>query len=242
MSNQLVADIAIVEVVSAEQAEAMSTFFKEVWGGEDDVVPFDLILALIHVGAYAYLGMHGDTIVAASFGVRGEFVGLPILHSHVTAATVPGTGYALKLHQRDWARERGIAGITWTFDPLVRRNCVFNFEKLGAIAVEYLPNFYGTMTDDINRGDQSDRLMAFWSVDDRSSLEVWQTAKGHGAAPAELARVVLPADIEALRKDSLEDALEWRCSVREQLLTPMTAGAIVSGMTTDRTALIVSAQ
>jgi len=30
MSNQLVADIAIVEVVSAEQAEAMSTFFKEV--------------------------------------------------------------------------------------------------------------------------------------------------------------------------------------------------------------------
>lgn len=234
MSNQSIGDISIVEVVSAEQAEAMSKFFKGVWGSDDEVVPFDLILALIHVGAYAYFAMKDAQIVAASFGVRGEFRGQPILHSHVTASTVPGVGFALKLHQRDWASKRDINAITWTFDPLVRRNCVFNFEKLGAIAVEYLPNFYGVMSDEINRGDESDRLMAYWPVSAPA-----QTAK---SAAATLAEIVLPADIEALRKSNLTEALEWRSTVRSQLMPLLGSGAIVSGITDDRTALIVSAE
>ncbi|NEP08647.1 MAG: GNAT family N-acetyltransferase, partial [Okeania sp. SIO4D6] len=36
-----------------------------------------------------------------------------------------GVGRAMKQHQRDWAIERGIPWITWTFDPLVRRNAWF---------------------------------------------------------------------------------------------------------------------
>lgn len=234
MSNQGAGNISIVEVVSAEQAETMSMFFKSVWGSDDEVVPFDLVLALIHVGAYAYFAIRDDQIVAASFGVRGEFRGQPILHSHVTASTVPGVGYSLKLHQRDWARERDITAITWTFDPLVRRNCVFNFEKLGAVAVEYLPNFYGVMADEINRGDESDRLMAYWPVS--------ATANQSQTAGATLAEIVLPADIETLRKTNLTEALEWRATVRSQLLPLLESGAIVSGITADRTALIVSAE
>ena len=220
----------IVEVETAEQAEQMASFFKSVWGSDEDVVPFDLTLALIHVGAYAFLGYDNETLVAASFGVRGEFEGASVLHSHVTASSKPGAGFALKLHQREWARERGIEAITWTFDPLVRRNCVFNFEKLGAVAIEYLPNFYGSMKDDINRGDASDRLFAYWSVEDLATPE----------KQAQTITVELPEDIEALRRDDLPAALEWRHRVREQLEPALAGDYYVSGMTEDRKALVLS--
>jgi predicted GNAT superfamily acetyltransferase len=222
-------------MTSAEQAEAMSTFFKSVWGGTDDVVPFDLILALNHVGAYSFAAVQAKRIVGASFGVRGEYRGLNVLHSHVTASTVGGVGFLLKQHQRSWARERAISAITWTFDPLVRRNCYFNFVKLGAVAVEYLPNFYGTMTDDINRGDDSDRLMAFWPVSD-ADLPI-------ACAADELVRqteILLPADIETLRREDLPEAMKWRKTVRDVLQPVMSAGGIIRGMSPDRTRLIVT--
>ena len=38
----------------------------------------------------------------------------------------------MKLHQRAWAAASGLTWITWTFDPLVRRNAWFNIEVLGA--------------------------------------------------------------------------------------------------------------
>ncbi len=52
----------------------------------------------------------------------------------------------------------------WTFDPLVRRNAWFNIAVLGAEVAEYLPSFYGSMTDAINAGDESDRLLVAWDV------------------------------------------------------------------------------
>lgn len=213
----------------------MAGFFKSVWGSDEDVVPFDLALALIHVGAYAHLAFAAEKLVAASFGVRGVLGQQQILHSHVTASVLSGAGYTLKLHQRSWAKAAGIEAITWTFDPLVRRNCVFNFEKLGATAIEYLPNFYGEMNDDINRGDQSDRLLAYWPT---AAL----SAQSHGAAKedSDAILVELPQDIELLRKQDLSAALDWRTKVREQIEPKMLTGYLVAGMTSDRTSLILS--
>ena len=225
----------IVQVTTAQQAEQMADFFKKVWGSDEDVVPFDLALALIHVGAYAHLAFANDELVAASFGVRGVLGDQQILHSHVTASVRAGAGFELKRHQRSWAHDAGIAAITWTFDPLVRRNCVFNFVKLGATAIEYLPNFYGEMRDEINRGDQSDRLLAYWLTDPESADKGAETD-----ASSEEVLVTLPEDIEALRKVDLGEALRWRSVVREQLEPKLSAGYQVSGMTADRTALILT--
>lgn len=227
--------LEIVPVTTAEQAEHMAIFFKEVWGSDEDVVPFDLALALIHVGAYAHLAFSDEQLVAASFGVRGVLGDEQILHSHVTASVLPGAGFDLKLHQRDWAKAAGLKAITWTFDPLVRRNCVFNFAKLGAVAIEYLPNFYGQMKDEINRGDESDRLLAYWPT---SGSAVANDAVSTNSAGTDL--VELPEDIEKLRKDDLPAALQWRFKVREQLESKLQGGYQVSGMTADRKALILT--
>lgn len=244
------ASLQIIEVESTNEAEAMAEFFKTIWSDGDDVVPFDLILAVVHVGGYAAIAKSDGRIVAASFGFLGEFASHQILHSHVTAASLPGAGLALKRHQFEWAKDRELGGITWTFDPLVRRNCVFNFEKLQALAVEYLPNFYGSLTDTINAGDDSDRLFAYWPINETVETERARTkavalrnidglpvAQSFDAGSAFW--VELPEDIESLRKSDIQLAKLWRKSVREALQPALDAGWFIGAVNDDRTAILV---
>ena len=221
--------LRISQVSSIEEMEAVSAFLCKVWAGGPEVVPFDLGIAVLHVGAYCSAAYDGDEMVAASFGFRGVFNGKDILHSHVTGSFQPGAGYELKQHQFNWAKQQGLAGITWSFDPLVRRNCVFNFDKLGATAVEYLPNFYGTMTDEINAGDESDRLFVYWDLEDKPS---------DSSISADAITVEIPEDIEALRKSDLAAAKVWRANTRESLEPLLANGWTIKAMQ-DRTHLLV---
>lgn len=221
--------LRISQVSSIEEMEAVSAFLCKVWAGGPEVVPFDLGIAVLHVGAYCSAAYDGDEMVAASFGFRGVFNGKDILHSHVTGSFQPGAGYELKQHQFEWAKQQGLAGITWSFDPLVRRNCVFNFDKLGAIAVEYLPNFYGTMTDEINAGDYSDRLFVYWDLKNRNDA----TSVSPNAITVEI-----PEDIESLRRNDLETAKIWRAKTREALQPLLEKGWTIKAMQ-DRTHLLV---
>ncbi|MFM6970982.1 MAG: hypothetical protein ACKOWH_00110 [Rhodoluna sp.] len=245
------AQISHVETVA--DAERLAAFFKSVWRSEEDVVPFDLILAMIHVGGYATMATANSEVVAGSLGFQGEFDGVRVLHSHVTASTRRGAGLALKEHQFAWAKARDLAAITWTFDPLVRRNCVFNFQKLGAVAVEYLPNFYGTMNDQINANDESDRLFAFWSLNSSvKNLNLSDTKtpniaiKNDDGKPSVIAYdadqafwVELPEDIEQLRKTDANLAKVWRLAVREVVAAKLNAGWVINAVSADRKAILV---
>jgi predicted GNAT superfamily acetyltransferase len=244
------AELKIVPVDSAAEAEEMATFFKTIWKDGDEVVPFDLVLAAVHIGGYAALAKNGEKTVGASFGFLGEFAAHQVLHSHVTASSLAGVGFRLKQHQFAWAKERELGGITWTFDPLVRRNCVFNFEKLGAIAIEYLPNFYGTMTDAINAGDDSDRLFAYWPVQEQLAVVNPKTnavaLRNIGGKPELISFddtssfwVELPEDIEGLRKTDIDLARQWRKSVREVLQPALESGWFIGSVNDQRTAVLV---
>jgi predicted GNAT superfamily acetyltransferase len=178
------------------------------------------------------------------------------LHSHVTGAVPhPGTGgvgFALKLDQRAWALERGLREITWTFDPLVRRNAHVNLAKLAADPVAYLVDFYGEMGDDINVGQGSDRLLVRWEL---AGSHVAAACSGVGWVPpvppgAETALAVsplgeplamawpagapallvqVPPDIEGMRRIAPELALSWRHAVRDVLAGLMADGWAVAG-------------
>jgi predicted GNAT superfamily acetyltransferase len=148
--------------------------FAATWPGQPPATAA-LLKAIEHAGGYvagAYATGDGDgwrsgQMVGAAAGFLAAHPG-PALHSHL-AAVVPaarglGVGHALKTHQRSWAAEHRLSAVTWTFDPLVRRNAWFNIAKLGARVEEYLVDFYGPMDDGINDGDASDRLLVVWPV------------------------------------------------------------------------------
>lgn len=113
------------------------------------------------------LAVDGEEPVGFLFSFPARFRGDWVLWSHETAVLPTriheGIGYQLKQAQRMRAAALGCSSIVWTFDPLVARNAYFNLHKLGATVAEYKLNAYGTDEEDlINRGLETDRLVAVW--------------------------------------------------------------------------------
>lgn len=158
---------AITDVATLRACEALQA---EVWGaGERDVVPYHQLLAAagsggVVLGAFTAAG----DLVGFCYAFVGWRDGRPLLYSHMTAVRPghrgTGIGYALKAEQRRLALDRGFDRIVWTFDPLEVSNAYFNLHKLGAEASRYLVDYYGEMSDALNRGLASDRLEVDWWI------------------------------------------------------------------------------
>jgi predicted GNAT superfamily acetyltransferase len=159
-----------------------------------------------------------------------------------------GVGYALKLHQRDWALDRGIELITWTFDPLVCRNAHFNLARLGVLVDEYHVDFYGVVPDAINAGDETDRCVARWELTaerkERHASEAGgvallverdgrPVATGCVAGDDDAALVAVPRDIQEIRATDPALAREWRVAVRETLGVALRKGFVADGFVAD---------
>ncbi|MEY2974832.1 MAG: hypothetical protein RIR49_1252 [Actinomycetota bacterium] len=201
---------------------------QQVWGSSSPIVGFELLRAIEHSGGYVAGAFDGDRMIGASFGWLARHDGRPALHSHITGILPGGrhhgVGRAIKAHQRAWARTAGIEWITWTFDPLVRRNAWFNIEVLGARIADYIEDFYGPMDDAVNGDDESDRLVAAWAVDPSTVDEVRTGSTDRIEVPT-------PDDIVVLRRTDPSAAHDWRLRVRAGLEEAMGHGFVVVGFT-----------
>ncbi|MEV5597464.1 GNAT family N-acetyltransferase [Streptomyces sp. NPDC052496] len=234
----------IRELSRLADLDAVSLLYAGIWGTEPGSSPLsaEVMRALSHAGNYVAGAYEGGRLVGASVAFFGEPVGAS-LHSHITGAVMGrGVGLALKLHQRRWAMARQLRRITWTYDPLIRRNAYFNLVKLGARPQEYLTSFYGAMDDVINGGDESDRVLAAWDLAAPCPPGTTELPAGavhglrdHGGRPepgttdAETVLIDLPDDIEALRRTDPGAARAWRFAVRETLGGLLAEGAHVVG-------------
>jgi predicted GNAT superfamily acetyltransferase len=254
--------IAIRELGEIRALRDLAELFAVVWGrpGEPPVNS-DILKALAHSGNYVSGAYLDDRLVG---GLVGWFGGVPPhelhMHSHIlgvlSGSDARGAGFELKQHQRRWCLAREVRVMEWTTDPLVRRNAYFNLTKLGARAPDYLVNVYGEMSDGINAGEESDRLLIRWRLDAES---VEAAAGGHAPEPdldelrrdgAEVAlavgesgepvtaipsaRVLLcqaPDDIVALRRADPPLARSWRLTQRKMFTEALAAGYEVTGAT-----------
>ena len=115
--------------------------------------------------------------------------------------------------------------ITWTFDPLVRRNAKLNLLKLGADIASYHPDFYGDMPDALNAGDESDRVFAIWKV-----IGGKPVSRSEIVEPlASDILIAIPEDIVVIRKRDIAENLKWRHKVRDQFVDALEKGGKVIG-------------
>lgn len=225
------AQVRVEPLSTLAQVRAAAALQCEVWQTDTPPLTAEVLRAVEHAGGYVHGAYRGGDLVGVSAGFLGLAGGDPVLHSHVSGVRGPGrgTGLALKLHQREWALARGVRRISWTFDPLVRRNAWFNLAKLGATGVEYLVDFYGPMTDGVNAGEASDRLFTVWDL----------AAPTPGARDGGALLVPLPGDVEALRRADPAGATAERRRVRDALVPAFADGLRVTGVTADG-ALVLS--
>lgn len=213
-----------------DELDGLVTLFNQVWGSITPLVGVELLRAVGHAGGYTAAAYHDGQIVGGSLGFLARHHGEDALHSHITGllpgVRKTGLGRAMKLHQRSWARAHGLRWVTWTFDPLVRRNAWFNVHVLRAEVDEYLPNFYGPIDDAVNHRDESDRLLIAWPTAGDAPEPAADPAPG-------LLTVPTPEDIVVLRRMDPNAASGWRRRVRDELGRPMAAGATVVGVTRD---------
>jgi chorismate synthase len=182
--------------------------------------------------AYSFIGLEDERMVHHShmLAVRPAYRNFNL-------------GYKLKLAQRDRALAQGITRMTWTFDPLQSLNAHFNFAKLGVVADAYKINFYGETTSSFLHqiGNGTDRLWVTWLLDSSRVRERLQTKDPSRTSNLELAAIArlvqvgpnnvpqkqssevagqndvsieIPADINALQRESPELAARWREATR----------------------------
>ena len=214
LSAAMRAGVTVDEVHEIDELVELNRVIDAVWHREGDAVAMEMLRALAHSGNCILAARSGTEMVGATVSFRGVHQGRPTLHSHITGivpgSQLRGVGLALKLRQRAWALANGIESVTWTFDPLVARNAHFNLTKLGAEAGEYLVDFYGTLHDDANGDDATDRLLAVWRL---ASPRVARALSGLTPAPPveillrEGAPVVL--DIDAGGRPLLAGLAAW---------------------------------
>ncbi|MFG1945890.1 GNAT family N-acetyltransferase [Nonomuraea sp. NPDC048826] len=239
--------LSIAELTGVEEHQRGAELIAKIWRRE--LLEPGLITTIAHVGGYVAGARADGELIGVSVGI---FAADGHLHSHITGV-LPGArggaGYALKLHQREWALARGVGQVSWTFDPLVSRNAYLNFHKLGARAAAYLPDFYGTMRDAINAGEATDRIYVEWNLEpqpaprpeadldgalvlvDRDGEEPVST--GRTPEPGTRLAVAMPRDVERLRAESPATAQRWRHAVRDALLTAREAGMVIVDVARD---------
>jgi predicted GNAT superfamily acetyltransferase len=154
-----------------EEMAAVEELQRLVWSAPDiEIVPKDILLAIVHNGGLAIGAFVGSQLVGASFGFPGFYQTPdgPRLkhHSHILAVhpdwRSKGIGFALKRAQWQMVRKQGLDRITWTYDPLLSRNAHLNIARLGAVCNTYLCSEYGEMLDGLNAGLPSDRFQVDW--------------------------------------------------------------------------------
>ncbi|MBI3982204.1 MAG: hypothetical protein HY337_04785 [Gemmatimonadetes bacterium] len=221
---------------TAEDYGACIALQEETWGqGFADRVPASLLLIAQKVGGIVAGAFEPDGSMAGFvLGFTGIRAGRPAHWSHMLAVRADrrdrGVGRALKRYQRDRLLKTGVDTMYWTFDPLVARNANLNLNELGAVIEEYVVDLYGPGDESpVDSGIGTDRLVVRWDLrrEEASGDEERRggttsglpdgrcaTTANEGIGAPVPVRIEIPPDIQELKHQFLEQALEWRSATR----------------------------
>jgi predicted GNAT superfamily acetyltransferase len=256
------ANVMVRAVETVPDLHLVADLISRIWEAPTaPPMPHDIMRSLVHAGGRVHAAFfHGQLIGAAVavFSPPTDSACYSLIAGVSPEAHGRGIGLALKLAQRAWALSAGATRMTWTFDPLLRRNAWFNLSRLGAVGTEYLVDFYGEVADGVN-DPETDRLAVTWNLriplpgsahlsqrpesepageDEPAAILVAgqrgeptaRTALGADSTGSGRLRCWIPDDILAIRHTDPGLARRWRLAVREALGGALAEGHQVTGV------------
>ena len=262
LSSPAATTVSIRDVQGADELRACQELQRRAWGITEDgyVLPVAIMAGAQKVGGLI-LGAFdtNQQLVGFAFGFLGRLKGSLILYSQLTgvhpAHQSAGVGRLLKFEQRRRARAMGLDAVVWAFDPLQASNAAFNLGVLGATCRTYEVDLYGSRSDALNAGLETDRLLAEWSARTETEakpkriVEPWpdgidliETVPLHergfvrptkvGAIPSGVdhVHIEIPASIADIKSHASPHlAQEWQRAVREAMQAAFNAGFVGVG-------------
>lgn len=226
-------------ITEMNELASASELVKNIWGKENAITPY-LLRAQVHVGGLVIGAYEDDLLIGVSYGFPGvQSDGEVFFYSHILGVknTYRGknVGGMLKRFQAEAALEKGYKKMKWTFDPLQTRNANLNIRKLGATSNTYLPDFYGKMTDALNVGMPSDRLLVEWDLQkmhqerkfialkcyayimkvDMGAEPEFPVTDGWKESESDFLCIAVPTQFQEIKKVSAEMAKDWRLQTRD---------------------------
>ncbi len=241
-----------------KEYEAIERLQSKIWGSSAGVTPVHVLLTIAKEGSVVLIAFDGEEPVGFAYGFLGFTEDNRVKMASHQVGVLPAyqdrrIGHQLKLVQREATLAKNLDLITWTFDPLQGRNARLNLRKLGAVCNTYIPDFYGDMPDELNRGLPSDRFRVDWWI---ASEYVTQRVAGKEVAEPELPSpkcpvlnpahilenglptpadtfdlpgsdlclVEIPVNLPTLKNVAPDLALKWRLQTREIFETAFSQG------------------
>jgi len=232
--------IALRKLTEKTELQQLEELEAAVWS-QASVIPLHMTMTLQKFGGLFLGAFDEGRMIGFLYSFPGFRDGQPHLCSHMLGFLPEyrkqGLGLQMKWLQRDEALRMGHTCITWTYDPLESVNAYLNIAKLGGIVRQYLPNCYGNLEDDMNRGLPTDRFLVEWFLNSERvirrqadpSVQVSYGEEllpvlsytcgvdGHPRVtavadefPAETIRVSVPSRFQDLKKVDMAAAIAWR--------------------------------
>jgi chorismate synthase len=233
-----------------EEFRQVAEVCEAAWGPDaGGGVPPALLRALqdnggLVLGAFADIYLAGVTV--SLLGWDGATL---YQYSHLTLVRPEyqnhHLGFRLKAFQRDEVLKLGLAEIRETFDPLHSRAAALLVRQLGVRPDRYFPHYYGQLADTANKGVETDRLRAIWTINServaqrmagnlpspealrdrwQRSAALLESEPGEtglrvptavGESQAESVHIEIPFDFEAIREHEPSAVRRWRHAVRD---------------------------
>ncbi len=231
--------IVLRKLTEKSELEELEQLEAAVWS-PSSVIPLHMTLTLHKFGGLFLGAFDQERMIGFLYSFPGFRDGQPHLCSHMLGFLPEyrkqGLGVQMKWLQREEALRLGHTCITWTYDPLETVNAYLNIAKLGGVVRHYLPNCYGELSDEMNRGLPTDRFLVEWflnservekkqvhgadceSIDDAPAVLSYRVGDdGHPRVvgieldfAGEAILVPVPARFQELKKADFAAAAAWR--------------------------------
>lgn len=237
------------QVTDIQRLKEIVKFQEWIWSIES-VTMLPHLIAAIHNGGVVIGAFDEEKLLGFCYGFAGFKDSQNLLISHMMAIHPEyrnmGIGESLKISQKSWAADYGYTKIVWTYDPLESRNGYLNIHKLGGYVRTYYKEYYGEMTDEINKGMPADRFLVEWDVHGAEKELMKRTQVDldvidhlvDGEVVADLLSpigslqelvddyyaVAVPRDIHFIKKQSIKIAQLWRHELRKAFVKAFSSG------------------
>lgn len=240
--------IAFRELRTEEELELAERLQREVMKLADaDLVHATELVAARAAGGFAIGAFDEGEALSVAFGFceqQPEHSLLSDFLAVIPEARSLGIGFEMKRLQATLAAERGFRTVRWTVDPLRAANARLNFERLGALGIDYERNKYGEQFGaGLYGGLPTDRLWLRWPLRAErtverltgdfvprpdGALDALEEVSARTIGAPQLA-VSIPGEIDRLVHTDREAAMRYRLQTRAKIELALDAGYVISG-------------